>query len=793
MRTYGLLLLSTTLLTCPPLAQSAFGHPVALPSTAQSNPAARAAVHLNGRVRDSSGAPVAGALVTLEPSGPRSRVPAPVVTDEHGHFTLALAPGLQTVRLTAAGFAELIQQVDATEIDPDRRDFVLQIAGVREHVNVTAPGGYDFGAVSSATRTPTLLIDLPQAVTVVTQELIKDQLMTSIGDVVSYVPGITAHQGENNRDDLVIRGNRSSADFFVNGVRDDVQHYRDLYNLDRVEALKGPNAMTFGRGGGGGVVNRVLKEARFHQVRAATLQMGAYGNRRITADVEQPLTGFAAFRVNGMLEDSGSFRKGVDLARAGVNPTLTLALGAQTKVTLGYEYLRDTRTADRGITSFRGRPADVDPSTFYGNPDDSHVRVRANIGSALIERRLPRATFRNRTMVAGYDRFYQNFVPGAVTADQRQVTLTAYNNTSDRTNVFNQSDLTYVASTGTLRHTMLVGVEVGRQLTDNVRQSGFFNNTATSLLVPFDRPTTTTPVSFRPGATDADNRVRANVAAMFAQNQVELSRHLQVIGGVRFDRFDLEYHNNRNGDTLRRTDHLVSPRAGIVVKPIDRVSLYGSYSVSHLPSSGDQFSSLTTVTQQLKPEQFRNYEVGVKWDMLPGVAVTTAVYRLDRTNTRSTDPNDPTRVVQTGSQRTSGYELGVNGPITSVWRMVGGYAYQDAFVTSATAAARSGAQVGQVPHHTFSLWNHYQFHPRLAGAVGVVRRSDMFAAVDNSVTLAGYTRADAAAYFTISKGLRLQVNVANLFDSKFFVNADSNTNISPGLPRTIRVALSATF
>jgi catecholate siderophore receptor len=282
------------------------------------------------------------------------------------------------------------------------------------------------------------------------------------------------------------------------------------------------------------------------------------------------------------------------------------------------------------------------------------------------------------------------------------------------------------------------------------------------------------------------------VAAVFAQDQVAVTRRVQVIGGVRFDRFDLEYHNNRNGDTIGRVDHLVSPRAGVVFKPIAPLSLYSSYSVSFLPSSGDQFSSLTAITQQVKPERFNNYEIGAKWD-LRALAVTTAFYRLDRTNTRSTDPNDPTRIVQTGSQQTNGFELGLNGEVLRGWSVAGGYAYQDAKVTSATVSAREGAQVGQVPHHTFSLWNNYRIHPRLSAAVGVIHRSVMFAAIDNTVTLPGYTRADVAGFFVLRKGLRLQANVENLFDTNYFVNADSNTNISPGFPRTIRFALVTRF
>src|SRR4029077_15231336 len=331
------------------------------------------------------------------------------------------------------------------------------------------------------------------------------------------------------------------------------------------------------------------------------------------------------------------------------------------------------------------------------------------------------------------------------------VSLSAYNNQTARRNLFNQTDATYVTATGSVRHTLLAGAEVGRQLTDNFRNTGFFNNTAAALLVPFAAPTIATPVTFRQNATDADNHLRTVVAAAYVQDQVELSSHVQVVGGLRFDHFDLQYHNNRNGDTLTRPDSLVSPRAGVVVKPVPALSLYSSYSVSYLPSSGDQFSSLSTITQQVEPEKFQNYEVGAKWDVVPALSLTTAVYRLNRTNTRSTDPNDPTRIVQTGSQRTNGYELGLNGRVLAPWSIAGGYAYQDAYISSATSAAPEGAQVGQVPHHTLSLWNNYQLHPKLSAGVGVLCRSDMFVAVDNAVVVPGYTRIDAAGFYTLSR------------------------------------------
>jgi catecholate siderophore receptor len=402
-------------------------------------------------------------------------------------------------------------------------------------------------------------------------------------------------------------------------------------------------------------------------------------------------------------------------------------------------------------------------------------------------------TRRVRFHAADYGRGYQNFVPGAVSADAAVVTLTAYNNHTDRSNVFNQTDLTGSVQTGTVRHVLLAGAEFGRQITDNFRNTGYFSGTATSVVVPVSDPAVRVPVTFRQSATDADNHVTTVVSAAYVQDQVELTRFLQVVAGVRADSFDVRLHNNRDASDAGRSDVLISPRGGVILKPIASLSFYSSYTVSHLPSAGDQFSSVTATTEQLKPERFTNYEAGVKWDVTPALAFTSAIYRLDRTNTRSVDPLDATRIVQTGGQRTNGVEVGLMGRLTREWQVAGGYAWQDAFVTSATASARDGARVAQVPRHSASLWNLYQVHRRLALAAGVVHRDTVFAAIDNTVVLPAFTTVDAAAYFSISGRTRLQVNVENLFDRRYYANADNNTNISPGWPRAVRVGLIAGF
>jgi catecholate siderophore receptor len=764
----------------------------AAPAQTSTPAAAAAAAPFTGRVLDPDGRGIRGARVELgaPPDASAAAGPAIAITGDGGEFTVSLPPGRYVLSITATGFAPLTRTLTTPVADTDR-EFVLQIAAVHEQVDVTAAIA-TAPTVSTALKTATPLLDTPQSITVISSALIRDQLMSSVTDVVRYVPGITAHQGENNRDQVIIRGNNSSADFFLNGVRDDVQYYRDLYNLERVEALKGPNAMIFGRGGGGGVVNRVTKEAGFMPVRDVTLVGGSYDRKRLALDVNQPLSMRAAIRINTMYENSGSFRYDGDHERYGINPTVTFTPRARTRITLSYEHFKDDRVADRGISSFEGRPLQVSRSTFFGNPDESWVDARTNIGSLAFEHEGTRVTVRNRTHIGDYDRGYQNFVPGAVNATGTQVSISAYNNHTQRLNTFNQTDVTWKASTGRLRHLFLTGVEVGRQQTDNLRNTGYFNGTATSVLAPLSRPTIDTPVEFRQSATDANNHVSGSVAALYAQDQIDLSDRVQAIAGVRVDRFDLQYHNNRNGDELQRIDRLVSPRAGLVYKPRASVSIYSNYSTSFLPSSGDQFSSLTTVTQQVKPERFTNYEVGAKWSARR-LTVTTALYRLDRTNTRATDPNDPTRIVQTGSQRTNGWELGVDGYVTRQWQIAGGLAYQDAFVTSATTAAKAGAHVAQVPRRTFSLWNMYQAHPRLGAGIGVVYRSDMFAAIDNTVTLPGYTNVDAAIYVGLNERNRLQLNVENVFDRNYYINADSNTNISFGSPRAAKIALVTRF
>jgi catecholate siderophore receptor len=685
----------------------------------------------------------------------------------------------------------------------DGGGFKRRTANTLDQIDVEAnPPRDDYGVddSSTATRTDTDLRDIPQAISVVTQDLIRDQAIAGMGDAVRYVPGMGMAQGEGNRDTPIFRGNGSTADFFIDGLRDDVQYFRDVYNIDRVEVLKGPNAMIFGRGGSGGVLNRVTKRADWNTVRDATLQFGSHERRRVTADLGGAVNPALALRATALYEDSGSYRDDVGVERYGVNPTLSVDFGNGTSASFGLEHFNDERVADRGVPSFLGRPVQVDPSTFFGNPALSPVEATVDAFDALVEHEFENGlALRNRFRWADYDKFYQNVFPGAVSPDGASVSLSAYNNATQRENLFNQTDLIWILGDG-IEHTLLAGAEFGRQDTQNLRLTGFFPAASaggaerTSISVPLSNPRTSLPLVFRANGSDASNTGVADVAAVYVQDQITFSPQWQAIVGLRYDAFEVDVLNRRNNVRTQREDDLVSPRAGLVFRPVEPLSLYASYSIAHQPRAGEQLSSLAPSNAALDPEEFRNHEVGAKWEVAPRLSLNAALYRLDRKNVLVPDPADPTRSILVDGQRTEGVELEIVGDVTESWHVMGGYAWADGEITrTQSATVPAGNELPQLPEHSFSLWNRFDLGPRWGLGLGAIRRSESFAATDNAVALPGYTRLDGAVYFAMSERVQLQLNVENLLDREYFPNAHSNNNITPGSPRAGYVSVSLRY
>jgi catecholate siderophore receptor len=690
--------------------------------------------------------------------------------------------GLVISALLAAPVVQ--QQPSVQRRDTTRLDTISVRESARSSHRYSAPW------LASALKVSTPLRDTPASVAVLTSAFIREQSMQSMADAVRYVPGVSMGQGEGHRDAPTIRGNSSTADFFVDGIRDDAQYYRDFYNVERVEALTGSNAMTFGRGGGGGVINRVTKQAQWERSSEYSIEGGSHEHTRGTVDRGGLVGANAAFRVNSMYQKSSGFRDAFGLTRFGVSPSAALRLGHRTTLRLNGEYFEDERRVDRGMPSFQGRPAPAPLQVFFGNPDSSRAELQVGTAGATLEQQLgDRASLRTHVRLTAYDKFYQNVLPGAVSGGGTQVTLSGYSNDTQRENYFAQSEATLGFPAIAMPQTLLIGAEIGRQDTDNFRQTGYFNDATTSVTVPFEAPTVTTPVTFRQSATDANNNTIANVVSMYAQDQLWLTAKLQATVGVRLDRFALDFTDHRSATRLARTDNLFSPRAGLVFKPVAPVSLYGSYGIAHLPASGDQFSGLTPTTQTLEPERFANREVGAKWEVRRDLLVAVAGYELLRTNSAAPSALDPGVIVQTGKQRSRGAELSLSGSVTQHWDVMGALAYQRARIVSRTSAAPEGATVPLVPERTFSLWNRYRLTPLLAVGAGAISQSRMFAAIDNSVVLPGFWRFDAALFLGAIGNVSAQLNVENVLNQRYFATSHGNNNIMPGAPRTVRVSV----
>lgn len=646
----------------------------------------------------------------------------------------------------------------------------------------------------TATKTDTPLIDIPQTINVVTREQLEDQAHHSLADVLRYVPGTTVGQGEGNRDQITLRGQNTTADFFLDGVRDDVQYYRGLYNIERVEILKGPYALIFGRGGGGGIINRVQKSPKteiFYAGHASVNSLGAYD---FAADLNAPLNNMAAVRLNAVYENLDSHRDFVGGERYAWNPYVAFKLGDDWNLGLSYEYVNDDRTTDRGVPSIAttagqpNRPISGYRDQFFGVPGVNRTRLEAQIAKLRLDGKLADNLSFSGTMLYGdYDKIYINvFANGPATAQNGTVPLSSYSDPTTRENFIAQGNLVWDVNTGPLAHKVLIGVEYGDQKSANRRFNGTLSNATFNLANPVF-PTVTFNILNRDTVSDVE------FFSAYVQDQISIGEHIDIVAGLRYDSFDIQGIDlfPAVDRPFARKDDKVSPRIGLIVKPQENISFYGSYSQSFLPRSGDQFLSLSVTQQNLAPEKFTNYELGAKWDIRPDLNVTLALFQLDRSNATTPDPANPLASINVGKTRTKGVELSVAGRITPNWQVHGGYSYQDAAL-----AGNDFVRLGQVPKHQASLWNRYDLTDKFATGVGIIHQSSQFAAIRTSATttrLPSFTRVDAALFYDVSEALQLQLNVENLFDTEYFSDAHNNNNISTGAPINARFTVRAKF
>ncbi len=657
----------------------------------------------------------------------------------------------------------------------------------------------------NAVKTPTPIINVPQSLSIVDRIQIEDQAFTNIADITRYTPGLTNSQGEGHRDAIIIRGQQTTADFFQDGVRDDVQYFRPLYNLEQVEILRGSNALLFGRGGTGGIVNRVTKKAvigeTFTDLSASVDTFGAYVG---SFDTNSDVSDTAGVRVNGFYEELNNHRDFFDGTRFGFNPTAKLELSPQTTLDLSYEYLDDDRVVDRGVPSrdFSGG-ADVPlkdfDNTFFGSPDENFTTLKAHILRGTVNHEFSDALRGNfSAQYADYDKGYQNLFASEeveVGADGTfdQVELDGYRDLTDRQNLFLQGNLVGEFQTGSIGHTILVGAEYGQQDTENARFDNVFAvNGIDQLSIPFTDPLDIPAFDFTSLSRDRASEV--TTLSVYAQNQIDLTDQFKLILGGRYDSFDIEVDDLVAGTEFSRKDEEFTPRLGAIYKPAENVSIYASYSETFLPRSGDQFLTLNLTNSQTAPQGFENREIGLKWNIRPNLSFTTSVFEIERDDflTQDTEGDQDNQVNVEGSN-TKGFELQLQGNLTENWSFNTGYTYLDGEVTFEANEDLDGNDTRQTPESSFSLWSQYDLTDKFGFGGGLTHQGSFFVREDNSVKVPAYTRVDLAAHYDVSEDLKLQVNIENLLDVDYFPDAHSNDNISTGKPLNARFTVRKGF
>jgi len=692
----------------------------------------------------------------------------------------------------------------------------------------------------NALKTPTPIIDVPQSLSITTSEQIIAQGFDSIGDIVLFTPGVTQSQGEGHRDAVVFRGVRSTADFFIDGVRDDVQYYRSLYNLEQVEVLRGPNALFFGRGGTGGILNRVTKKGELSDnFIGYKSSADTFGGFDLLADVNYVVSDKAAFRLNGYYERLNNHRDFFDGDRFGINPTARIELTPATMLDVSYEYVNNERFVDRGIPSGAdGLPASQLADVTFADSELSTTTFEAHIIRAGLSHQFADNIKGNFNFSYGdFDKLYQNFFPISFDEATNVVGIDGYVDTTQRENLTLSANLIGDFETDRVGHKIIVGGEYIDTSNNNDRFNTFFDQTQDDV----EFFIASNPINLVGGVgvnalgnittnsfsdLNDDTEADVEVFSAYIQDEIEIAPWLDLILGVRYDSFDITVDNIETfietgiEDITSRRDDQFSPRLGFVVKPQENISIYGSFSESFLPRSGEQFADLpddpaTPDDDTLDPNTFSNLELGLKWDFDSRLSLTAAVFEIEQSTPQEaasvldpvtgliTDENIGTLEIVDSEIR--GVELQLQGQIMDGWDVTAGYSYlegdqvatsnvlDDAGQIVIAQGEENGLILRELPAHTFNVWSNYQITPKFGIGAGLTYQDESFADNGNNVTLPSFVRVDAAAYYDVNEDMRLQVNVENLTDTEYFPNSHTANNITVGAPINAKFTVSGRF
>ncbi|ENC6660162.1 TonB-dependent siderophore receptor [Aeromonas hydrophila] len=640
--------------------------------------------------------------------------------------------------------------------------------------------------VATATRTNTPAKLVPQAIDSVKASELTAFGQPTLSEALTGIPGVNA-SGDTRFDGVNIRGFSASNDFYLDGFRDDMQYTRDLGNTERVEVLKGPAAVLYGRGSTGGIVNRVSKKPQKGLESSVSAQVGSFDSRRLAADLNGEAGEQVQVRLNLAQEDKDSFRNGVTSKRTLLAPSVNWEINDKLNWLVQYERNEHDRTPDRGIPGVNGRPADVPKEYVYSDTrrdfiDDVAQSTRSRLTWDINDQWQLRQQLGYTSLDSQFDNTYVTSVKGD------QVTRSRWQQDLKANSLISNTEAEGQLQTGPIEHRLLVGFEQNWQ----ERTPKLYQNAtaipAGNLYDPGSLPTYDGAMKL---SSDANHKVRGY--GLYVQDQLSLG-DWHLLAGLRRDDFTVTSRRNDLNKEETVSVSSLSPRLGLVWNPIEEHAFYASYSKTFTPVGGELIGITPgDKNNNLDPQHTRLYEGGVKSDWLDGrLATTLSLYRLEMYNKRSKDPLDPTKVILTGLQRTEGIELSARAQLTDEIYLRGGIAIQDAEQVKADADLQ-GKRPMNVSRQNGELFAGYQSGKQgWFGETGMTAVGDRFADNANTTTLPGYARFDARAGYRWQQW-ETQLSVENLTDHDYFVSATSASQIMPGTPRQLHLSAAYRF
>lgn len=690
------------------------------------------------------------------------------------------------IGLTFAAPEAWAQAPPAAEQKDSKDDVSLpgvNVRGERDQYKIEQPSLY---------KLPDPIQDTPQSITVIPEKLLEERGFFSLRDALRTVPGVALSAGEaggRQGDNLTLRGFPAGNDIYLDGLRDLGQYPRDTFNLEAVEVLKGPSSVLFGRGSTGGIINQVSKSPKltpFYEI-SGTVGSGPQG--RATADLNQPFGASGAARLN-LLFTKGDTpgRDYVNTETYGVAPSFGIGLNGPTRLIFSYFYQGDNNLPDYGLPYLNGEPAPVRNANFYGLPDRDYEHDDVNIGTIRFEHDFnDNIRFRNTLRLSSADRGSLASIPAIVGGsfttlplNQIQVSRTGIQRSELDQYVLNNAEVVAKFDTGQFKQTLVSGVDASYE-TQEIQRYTFTNVPNTTLVNPWAFP----DLSGMGRVKNFNGNSHATSVGVYAVDEMAITEWLKIMGGLRYDMFDVHWRNIFLGQKLSRTDEALSPRAALIVLPTPNQTYYFSWGQSFNPSG--EALTLALNNASTEPETNETYELGAKLNFFNGaLGFRTAVFETYKRNARTTDPVLGVQVTD-GKQRVRGFELELVGQVMSGWNIWLAYAYLDSRILASqdiqNGVPIEGKRLANVPENAASLWTTYDITRQWQVGGGANFVDKRYANTDNLNVVPSYVRGDVMVAYKPIQPLELRFNVINISDAQYF-DAIHPSHVIPGNART---------